>query len=583
MKLTIEGQKVYEYGARTELAEGSLNFVNVEFDCSSEWDGYLITVQFIQKGKTINRYIGLDRACTIPPEVKAGWLMISCFGVKENSPDKATVIGYETEVNKSEIISTPCEPIPPTPDLYAQLVSKIEAGVKEVQKASQLIEEAKELIESRDQVDWNVSDENSSKFIKNRPMSADISSYSIPDESYDEPVIDDPEMFGIIFKLCDIDEIPSVEEFKDGRVVLGVISEQEGESVKGSIVVDEFMTDTDDEGNVVTFVFDDLPFVGLCQPLPIDEEGTQILEPGFYGMYESYEGILKLEYVELYKNIKTLSNIYLSPDIATVRLVEQVSEAVTNLNRYISTQFYTKSGVDFTFLKKTDANSTFLTQSSAYSTYLGKYDARQTYLSKDDAKTGYASKDDAKMMGLGALCIFGGSALQSLGITSGLFANSYASELPCCDMQGVTSMNAMYFNCRNLKVIKEPKFQSAPFSYNKFDTSNVSYWRQAFGLCQELETIEPILDFTSYVNSAYGSGIFKACYKLKNIKIAPNTIGTKFDIGSSGLLTDESIQSIIDGLSSVEETQLLTFHSDVEQKITEEQLSVIHSKNWELG
>lgn len=159
MKLTIEGQKVYEYGARTELAEGSLNFVNVEFDCSSEWDGYLITVQFIQKGKTINRYIGLDRACTIPPEVKAGWLMISCFGVKENSPDKATVIGYETEVNKSEIISTPCEPIPPTPDLYAQLVGKVEQGVREVQESAGKVEDAQTVAQEAKAIADKVKDD----------------------------------------------------------------------------------------------------------------------------------------------------------------------------------------------------------------------------------------------------------------------------------------------------------------------------------------------------------------------------------------------------------------------------------------
>lgn len=144
MKLTIEGQKVYEYGARTKLAEGSLNFVNVEFDCSSEWDGYLMTVQFIQKGKTINKYIGADRACTIPPEVTSGWLMVSCFGVKENSPDRATVIGYETEVNKSEIISTPGEPIPPTPDLYSQLVGRVEEGIREVQESADKVKEAQD-------------------------------------------------------------------------------------------------------------------------------------------------------------------------------------------------------------------------------------------------------------------------------------------------------------------------------------------------------------------------------------------------------------------------------------------------------
>ena len=145
MKLVVEGQKIYSFDSPpVKLVEGSVEFVDVEFDCTSEWDGLLMTVQFIQKGTTTNVYIGEARSLKIPPELKAGWLMISCFGAKEGTATFGTVNGYETEVDPSSVSSTEREPIPPTPNLYNQLVTEVKKYADEAQESADKVEEAQQ-------------------------------------------------------------------------------------------------------------------------------------------------------------------------------------------------------------------------------------------------------------------------------------------------------------------------------------------------------------------------------------------------------------------------------------------------------
>lgn len=145
MKLVVEGQKIYSFDSPPiKLVEGSVEFVDVEFDCTSEWDGLLMTVQFIQKGTTTNVYIGEERSLKIPPELKAGWLMISCFGAKEGTATFGTVNGYETEVDPSSVSSTEREPIPPTPNLYNQLVTEVKKYADEAQESADKVEEAQQ-------------------------------------------------------------------------------------------------------------------------------------------------------------------------------------------------------------------------------------------------------------------------------------------------------------------------------------------------------------------------------------------------------------------------------------------------------
>lgn len=110
------------------------------------------------------------------------------------------------------------------------------------------------------------------------------------------------------------------------------------------------------------------------------------------------------------------------------------------------------------------------------------------------------------------------------------------------------------------------------------DTSNVTSFYHMFDGDTSLETIKTI-DGTASQGFA---STFLNCSALKNIEITPSTIKCNISFGDSPLLTDASIQNIIDGLATVTSQQTLTLHTDVKSKLTDEQKSAIASKNWEL-
>lgn len=86
-------------------------------------------------------------------------------------------------------------------------------------------------------------------------------------------------------------------------------------------------------------------------------------------------------------------------------------------------------------------------------------------------------------------------------------------------------------------------------------------------------------------SSATGIGNFNSGnYCLEEIRIAELSIKVPISFANSGHLSDESIQSIINGLADLTGTtsQTLTFHNIVGARVTEEQKATITSKNWAL-
>lgn len=102
-----------------------------------------------------------------------------------------------------------------------------------------------------------------------------------------------------------------------------------------------------------------------------------------------------------------------------------------------------------------------------------------------------------------------------------------------------------------------------------------------FFCCYALETIEKPLNFSNAVNGQ-ATNVFDNCNALKNICFDPESIKLSISIPSA-VLSDESIQSIIDGLATVETAQTLTLHADVKAKLTQTQLDTITGKNWNLA
>ena len=143
------------------------------------------------------------------------------------------------------------------------------------------------------------------------------------------------------------------------------------------------------------------------------------------------------------------------------------------------------------------------------------------------------------------------------------------TTIPQIDTSKTTSFSSMFFGCEALTTIPQ------------LDLSNGANFGYMFFKCRALTTI-PLIDTskgTSFNQMFYG------CTSLENISFVANCIKKSISFAQSPLLIDESIQSIIDGLVDLtgQTAQTITFHSDVKNKLTEEQIAQITSKNWTLA
>ena len=80
--------------------------------------------------------------------------------------------------------------------------------------------------------------------------------------------------------------------------------------------------------------------------------------------------------------------------------------------------------------------------------------------------------------------------------------------------------------------------------------------------------------------------MFYLCTELIEVRFVPLSIpALHMNFGFSYNLSDESIQSIIEGLVDLtgKTTQTVIFHPDVEARMSEEQKAIITSKNWTLA
>jgi hypothetical protein len=112
------------------------------------------------------------------------------------------------------------------------------------------------------------------------------------------------------------------------------------------------------------------------------------------------------------------------------------------------------------------------------------------------------------------------------------------------------------------------------------DLSKSTNTGHLFSYCANLEIVDGTpLDFSS----STGVGrIASNCLKLREIRFAPLSIKKAINMINSGELTDESTQSIIDGLADLtgQTSQKVELHSDILAKLTKEQINTISSKNW---
>ena len=132
-----------------------------------------------------------------------------------------------------------------------------------------------------------------------------------------------------------------------------------------------------------------------------------------------------------------------------------------------------------------------------------------------------------------------------------------------------TNFSATFSNCEKLVYVKG------------MNTSKAISMEQLFGYCPLLETIEEPLDCSSATNLKSMFIMRNATNNLKNVRFVTETIKANIQFAHSPLLTTESVQSIIDGLATVETAQTLTLNSAI--TLTDEQKATINAKGWTLA
>lgn len=115
--------------------------------------------------------------------------------------------------------------------------------------------------------------------------------------------------------------------------------------------------------------------------------------------------------------------------------------------------------------------------------------------------------------------------------------------------------------------------------YLNISTENVTIFENTFRGNSKLTSIIGELSFKNATNV---SNAFLSCSSLVDLQITKETL-SKSMIIPSAYLSAESIQSIIDGLTTVETAQTITLNSTVGENLTADQLTQIINKNWSIG
>ena len=126
LKFLVSGQKI-ETVEREVIASDQISFVNIHFVFEGEWKNFHKVVQFTQCSSTYCRVLGTDGlSCLLPSEVHAGAVKMSVFGYDQSNISglRATTVPVTLNIRQSGFVGDD-PPIPPTPDLYTQLLQKI--------------------------------------------------------------------------------------------------------------------------------------------------------------------------------------------------------------------------------------------------------------------------------------------------------------------------------------------------------------------------------------------------------------------------------------------------------------------------
>lgn len=128
MKFLIKGQNI-ETLEHEILAANQIAFRRLYFVFDSNWKPLHKVVQFSQDCITYNRVLGTsETSCLLPSELHAGAVKMSLFGYDTDAAEtvRATTVIHTLHIRPSGFSEESETPVPPTPDLYQQLLQEIE-------------------------------------------------------------------------------------------------------------------------------------------------------------------------------------------------------------------------------------------------------------------------------------------------------------------------------------------------------------------------------------------------------------------------------------------------------------------------
>ena len=128
MKFLVKQQKI-EALEREVIASDQIAFVSVKFVFDGAWKTLHKVVQFTQCEETYNVVLGIDgTTCLLPAELHPGAVKMSLFGYDAESDTtlRATTVPVTLHIRPSGFVADGDTPIPPTPDLYTQLLKKLD-------------------------------------------------------------------------------------------------------------------------------------------------------------------------------------------------------------------------------------------------------------------------------------------------------------------------------------------------------------------------------------------------------------------------------------------------------------------------
>ena len=128
MKFLVKQQKI-EALEREVIASDQIAFVSVKFVFDGTWKTLHKVVQFTQCEETYNLVLGTEgMTCLLPAELHPGTVKMSLFGYDAESDTtlRATTVPVTLHIRPSGFVADGDTPIPPTLDLYTQLLKKLD-------------------------------------------------------------------------------------------------------------------------------------------------------------------------------------------------------------------------------------------------------------------------------------------------------------------------------------------------------------------------------------------------------------------------------------------------------------------------